>query len=77
VVSEGPQFQELLAVYQGSGGGVQENIRAMIRRLVLVKVERALPLTSPAYDLGLTEEEVTAQWEAYWRDLHARRDPGA
>ena len=77
VVSEGPRFQELLSVYQGSGAGVQDSVRAMIRRLVLVKVERALPLTSPAYDLGLTEQEVTKQWEEYWRELRARRDPEA
>ena len=29
-----------------------------MKRLVRVKVERVLPLTSPAYDLGLTEEQV-------------------
>jgi predicted pyridoxine 5'-phosphate oxidase superfamily flavin-nucleotide-binding protein len=74
VVSEGPQFRELLAVYQGSSG-VQEGLRSRIRGLVLVKVERALPLISPAYDLGLTEEEVTKQWEEYWCELRARREP--
>jgi uncharacterized protein len=74
VVSEGPRFQELLSVYQGSGS-VQDSVRDMIRRLVLVKVERALPLTSPAYDLGLTEEQVTSQWKEYWRELRVRRDP--
>ena len=36
-----------------------------VRRLVLVKVERALPPTSPAYDLGPTEEQVTERWEDY------------
>jgi hypothetical protein len=33
------------------------------RAVVLVEVERALPLTSPAYDLGATEEEVRGRWE--------------
>jgi hypothetical protein len=30
-----------------------------------VEVERALPLTSPAYDLGFTEEEVRERWERH------------
>lgn len=72
VIGEGPRFQELLAAYQGTGGGVQDSVRDMIRKVVLVKIERALPLTSPAYDLGLTEQQVTQQWEAYWRKLRER-----
>lgn len=77
VVSEGPRFQELISVYQRGAGDVQDSARSKIRRLVLVKVERALPLTSPAYDLGFTEEQVTKQWEGYWRELRARREPEA
>ena len=30
-----------------------------------MEVERALPLTTPAYDLGATEEEVRGRWERY------------
>jgi hypothetical protein len=36
---------------------------------VLVKVERALPLTSPAYDLGASEEEVHERWESHYQAL--------
>jgi hypothetical protein len=36
---------------------------------VVVKVERALPLVSPAYDGGATEEEVRSRWQEYWRSL--------
>jgi predicted pyridoxine 5'-phosphate oxidase superfamily flavin-nucleotide-binding protein len=77
VVTGGPRFEELLSAYRGSGDDIQDSALAMIRGLVLVRVERALPLTSPAYDLGLTEEQVTEQWEGYWNELRARRDrPG-
>jgi hypothetical protein len=31
--------------------------RERIHHIVLVKIERALPLVSPAYDLGLTERD--------------------
>src|SRR5438874_4515685 len=45
------------------------NYRERIRAVVLVRVESALPLTSPAYDLGLTEEEVRAQYAQRFRDM--------
>lgn len=43
-----------------------------IRSIVLVQVERALPLISPAYDQGKTEEEIRAPWLQYWRALRPR-----
>jgi hypothetical protein len=36
-----------------------------------VKVQSARPIISPAYDLGLTEDEVRARWESYWRAIRA------
>jgi hypothetical protein len=32
-------------------------------------VNRALPLISPAYDRGKTEEQVKDRWRLYWRKL--------
>jgi predicted pyridoxine 5'-phosphate oxidase superfamily flavin-nucleotide-binding protein len=40
-----------------------------IRAVVLIRIERALPLLSPAYDRGETEEQVKARWRRYWRKL--------
>ncbi len=40
-----------------------------IRAVVLIRVERALPLISPAYDRGSTEEQVKNRWRRYWRKL--------
>jgi uncharacterized protein len=40
-----------------------------IRAVVLIRVERALPLISPAYDRGATEEQVKDRWRRYWRKL--------
>ena len=34
-----------------------------IRSIVVVRVEHAAPLVSPAYDSGASEEEVAAAWE--------------
>ena len=40
-----------------------------IRAVVLIRVDRALPVISPAYDQGATEERVKDQWRRYWRKL--------
>ena len=49
VFERGVQFYEARGVV---------NARERIRGIVIVTVERALPLVSPAYDLGATEEEL-------------------
>ena len=44
-----------------------------VRTIVLVKIEQAAPLVSPAYDAGATEEVVAARWERHLTDLLKRR----
>lgn len=60
ILTAGPQFEEIRAAYQRRGVGNP------IRAIVLMTVERALPLLSPAYDLGQTEDEVSERWQRYW-----------
>jgi uncharacterized protein len=48
-------YERGVAFYEARG---TVRARERIRSIVLVDVERALPLTSPAYDLGMTEDEV-------------------
>jgi hypothetical protein len=38
--------------------------RERIRAIVIITVNRALPVVSPAYDLGATEDELRRQWLA-------------
>jgi hypothetical protein len=47
--------------------------RERIETIVKVRVERALPLVSPAYDGGASEDEVAARWEAHAETLAKRR----
>ena len=72
IVSDGPVFEKILNSYQGSS--VQELIKN-VRSAVLVKIERALPLVSPGYLPGISEEEMRGQWEQHWdqvtQDYHA------
>ena len=63
VLAEGPLFDEAFAFYRSRG------VTNPIRAVVLVKVERALPLISPAYDSGATEDEIRARWRQYWDSL--------
>src|SRR5689334_20249663 len=63
ILTEGPQFDEIVAFYRQRGS------KSPIKSIVLIKVERALPLISPAYDLGATEDEIRAEWQRYRNSL--------
>ncbi|MGH7017843.1 MAG: pyridoxamine 5'-phosphate oxidase family protein [Caulobacteraceae bacterium] len=67
IIDEGEAFADLLAFYQRRGSTTPK------RAFVVVKVERALPLISPVYDLGLDENEIAAQWRAWLEGLWTRR----
>lgn len=71
ILSEGPQFEGMMAFYRRRGSA------SPIAHIVLVQVEHALPLISPAYDLGQSEAEISSQWERYWDDLRQRRAQSA
>lgn len=72
VLAEGTVFDEVLAFYE-NGTPPMRDARSRIRSLVMVRVERALPLVSPSYDLGLTEEEISATWWDHYAGLRSRR----
>jgi len=67
IVESGPVYEKGIAFYKDRGA------MNPIREIVLVKVQTAKPIDSPAYDLGLTEDEVRARWEAYWHSLRASK----
>ena len=64
VLESGPLYDELVAFYQKRG------VASVIREIVLIKVERAQLVDSPAYDLGATEDEIRARWELHWKAVH-------
>jgi hypothetical protein len=66
VLSEGPLFEEVISFYKAAS-------RLSIKNIVLIKVERVLPLFSPAYDSGISEEEVLERWRSYWAALNKKR----
>lgn len=64
VHSEGKIFDEVVACYHSAGS------KHTIKHVVLMKVDKVLPLFSPAYDRGLTEEEVKSRWVEYWNSIY-------
>lgn len=64
ILESGPVYDEAITFYEGRGSHV-----SAIREIVLVRVETAQAIDSPAYDRGLTEDEVRHQWEQYFRSL--------
>ena len=67
VFGEGEQFEAGLAFYRRRGSTTAK------RHIVLVRVETAAALVSPAYDTGQSEADVAARWRTYWLDLWSRR----
>ncbi len=64
ILSEGALFQELFAFYRRD---------PRIHRIALIKVEEALPLISPAYDQGLTEDQVRSRFESWYASLRGEK----
>ena len=73
VLSHGALFEEIRASYDTGRNSGAQDLTARIRTIVLVRVIRAMELMSPAYDTGLTEEEIASQWDTYWQALRDQR----
>ncbi len=65
VLECGPVYDKAIAFYKERG------VANAIHEIVIIKVQSARPIDSPAYDLGLTEDEIRARWEHYWRSVRA------
>ena len=58
VLAGGPEFDAVLAFYERERG----RARRGVEHVVLVRVEHASALVSPAYDAGATEDELRTLW---------------
>jgi uncharacterized protein len=69
IFDRGERFEAFVRFFSPQVERAQERIR----HVVLISVEQALPLTSPAYDVGATEEELETRWRTYYgQQQHAR-----
>src|SRR5262245_26151931 len=67
ILESWPLHEKAIAFYRARGA------KSAIREVVLIRIQTAQPIDSPAYDLGLTEDQVRAHWEDHWRSVHAGR----
>ena len=70
VLTEGALFERILDFYRAERN--HDDSRIKIRSFVLVKIEEALPVVSPAYDLGMSEEQVREKMQRYFDSLPHR-----
>jgi len=68
ILESGARYDQAVAFYRQRGSRID-----VIREIVLVRVDSAQPVDSPAYDFGATEDEVRARWERHYQSLRARR----
>ena len=67
ILSEGKLFEEIISFYKDAGS------QYTINHIVLVKVERVIPLLSPVYDTDISEEEVVKRWRDYWNAVQMNK----
>jgi len=67
VLSEGPLFEDVIAFYKNAGAIYT------INNIVLLKVERIIPLLSPVYDTGISENDVIKRWSDYWNAIYSKK----
>jgi hypothetical protein len=70
VVTDGALYERILDFYR-TGRNLDEG-HTRIRSFVLVKINEAMPLISPAYDQGLTEEQVRQKMQHYFDSLQRK-----
>src|SRR5262245_59440842 len=68
IVESGSIYDDAIEFYRRRDTTVR-----VLREIVLIRVETAQFVDSPAYDLGLSEEEVLARWERHFDSLRAAR----
>ncbi len=64
VVSEGSRLDELRAFMKAQGA------KSVPNAVIVMTVERALPLISPVYDMGAVDLDIRRQWKQRYDDLN-------
>ena len=63
IIENGPIYEAILNHYRTNG------VKSPIGAIVLVKISKILEVTSPLYDLGISEEEMKEKWKKNLLDL--------
>jgi predicted pyridoxine 5'-phosphate oxidase superfamily flavin-nucleotide-binding protein len=63
IVESGALYEKAIAFYKERGSV------SSIREIVMIRVQQAQPIDSPAYDFGLTEDVIRDRWTRYFQSL--------
>jgi len=63
IIKDNSQFEEILAHYRKKG------IKSPINSIVLVDVSKVSEVTSPLYDMGISEQEIKSKWKKHFESL--------
>ena len=67
VLHKGAVFESILSYYRSAGN------QYTINNVIVTRVDRIIPLFSPAYD-RLSEVEITNRWIDYWSFIHPKNE---
>ena len=68
VLSHGQLFDDVISFYRNAGS------KHTIKNIVLINIERVIPVVSPAYDTGVSEESIIKRWSDYWGSVYKKTD---
>ncbi len=63
IIMDNSQFEEILTHYRKKG------IKSPINSIVLVDVSKVSEVTSPLYDMGISEQEIKLKWKKHFESL--------
>lgn len=63
IVKDDSLYDDILKHYRDSG------IRSPINSIVIVDLKEISEVTSPLYDMGISEEEIKAKWKKHFESL--------
>jgi predicted pyridoxine 5'-phosphate oxidase superfamily flavin-nucleotide-binding protein len=66
ILSDGDQYQKIVATYGDSAK------KYNIKEIIVINVVTVIPVWSPAYDDGTTEEVIMNRWIEYWDEIHSK-----
>ena len=63
IIGDGTMYEEILNYYRIKG------IKSPINSIVLVDVSNVSEVTSPLYDMGISEQEIKSKWKKHFENL--------
>ena len=63
IIKDNPLYEEILSHYRKKG------IKSPINSIVLVDVSDVSEVTSPLYDMGISEQEIKSKWKKHFESL--------